>query len=264
MEKAVLMMDYLNVTQGANNNFSHKGDCALDVAGKDTGRDDLRAPFTGIVKRIYPSCNAVWLQSKEKVKYADGTVDYMTLLVCHDNSVTSLYEGKEVKQGEVFYQEGTKGYATGNHIHLTIGKGKYTGGGWHQNEYGTWVVNNQYSVHKGLFLDEKTKVINDGGYKWVKTNTYVIEEPKPVAKYLNISPEADYRTIYKTTTLTPENALAKINPKKYGGLSYKILKDCGNNVVQIETDMFGKGYISSKEKYYCSVDDKPLYENGNY
>ena len=58
--------------------------------------------------------------------------------------------------------------------------------------------------------------------------------------------------------------LAKLNPKKYGGLSYLILEDCGNNVVKIETDMFGKGYISSKAKYYCTVDDKPKYEHGKY
>ena len=90
------------------------------------------------------------------------------------------------------------------------------------------------------------------------------EESKPIIKYLNISPEADYRTIYKNTTLTPENSIAKIKPKKYGGLSYKILKDCGNNIVKIKTDMFGEGYISSKEKYYCTVDDKPKYKHGCY
>ena len=184
MQKAVLMMDYLNVTQGANNNFSHKGDCALDLGGKDSGRDDLRAPFDGTVKRIYPNCNAVWLQSNEKVKYADGTEDYMTLLTFHDNSVTSLYVGKKIKQGEVFYQEGTKGYATGNHIHLTVSKGKFTGSGWYQNEYGTWVANNQYSVHKALFLDSKTKILNDGGYKWVKTSDY--EYNKPATKTIQV------------------------------------------------------------------------------
>ena len=178
MQKAVLMMDYLNVTQGANSDFSHKGDCALDLAGKDTGRDDLRAPFDGTVKRTYANCNAVWLQSDKKVKYADGTEDYMTLLVFHDNSITSLPVGKKIKQGTVFYQEGTKGYATGNHIHLTVSKGKFNGSGWHENEYGSWVADNQYPVHKALFLDAKTKIINDWGYPWVKTDTYEVEEPK--------------------------------------------------------------------------------------
>lgn len=175
MEKAVLMMDYLKVTQGANSSFSHKGDCALDLGGKDSGRDDLRAPFTGVVKRTYESCNAVWLESLEKVKYADGTEDYMVIMTFHDNSITSLPVGKVIKQGDVYYQEGTKGYATGNHIHLSISKGKFTGNGWHKNEHGNWVANNQYDVHKALFLDGKTKVLNDGGYQWVKTESYKID-----------------------------------------------------------------------------------------
>ena len=85
-----------------------------------------------------------------------------------------------------------------------------------------------------------------------------------VTKYLNISPEADYRTVYNSTNLIPANAVAKLNPKKYGGLSYKILKDCGNNVVKIKTDMFGEVYISSKAQYYGSVDSSPKYKYGNY
>lgn len=268
MEKAVLMMDYLNVTQKAYNNFSHKGDCALDIAGKDGGRDDLKAPFTGVIKRIYTNCNAVWLESKEKVKYADGTEDYMTLLVCHDNSVTSLYVGKTVTQGSVFYQEGTKGYATGNHIHLTISKGKFTGSGWHQNEYGTWIANNQYDVHKALYLDNKTKIINDGGYKWVKTSDYTYNKPVPTTKYLNLKPTVDSWTVYKTNKYyiptKTSDILIRLNPMKYGGLSYKIYEDKGNYHFKIKTDMKGYGYISGNPRYDCTITDKPTYKNGNY
>lgn len=51
MEKAVLMMDYLNVTQKSNSSFSYRGDKALDIAGKDNGIDSFKAPFTGIIKK---------------------------------------------------------------------------------------------------------------------------------------------------------------------------------------------------------------------
>ena len=57
MERAVLLMNTLNVSQKANNEFSHKGDKALDLSGKDSGIDNLKAPFTGIIKRIYASSN---------------------------------------------------------------------------------------------------------------------------------------------------------------------------------------------------------------
>lgn len=177
IEKAVLMMDYLNVSQKAGGEFSHKGDKALDLSGKDGGIDSLKAPFTGIVKRIYTNANAVWLESKDKVEYADGTIDYMTVLTMHDNDVSNLKVGDIVKQGKYYYDEGTRGYATGNHIHLSVGKGKFTGNGWYKNEYGSWCINNQIDVYKGLYLYDTTKVINSGGYNWVETNTLTVDVP---------------------------------------------------------------------------------------
>lgn len=110
----------------------------------------------------------------------------------------------------------------------------------------------------------KVMTINKGGMRAFRLKGTKKEESKSTTKYLNISPEADYRTVYKSTTLAPANAVAKLNPKKYGGLSYRILKDCGNNVVKIKTDMFGEVYISSKSEYYGTIDDKPKYKYGNY
>lgn len=104
MERAVLMMDYLNVTQKANSEFSHKGDKAIDIAGKDSGIDSLKAPFTGIIKRIYAPQNTVWLESVDKVKYSDGTIDYMTVMTMHDNDISNLKEGDIIKQGTVYYE----------------------------------------------------------------------------------------------------------------------------------------------------------------
>lgn len=124
---------------------------------------------------------------------------------------------------------------------------------WNGN-YNTYLTQNPGATHLGQ--------CNIGGV--VKAFRLKGTTPKSSFKYLNISPEADYRTVYKTTELIPENEIAKLNPKKYGGLSYKILKDCGNNVVKIKTDMFGEGYISSKKEYFCTIDDEPKYKNGNY
>ena len=176
MEKAVLMMNYLRVTQSSNGNFSHKGDYAIDIAGKDSGIDYLKAPFTGIVKRIYNNGNAVWLESVDKVLYADGTIDYMTVLTIHDNDVTNLKVGDRINQGEIYYSEGTSGNATGNHIHLSTGKGKFTGNGWYKNSYGNWCINNQIEVNKALFVLNTTKIIESGGMNWVITDSLIEKE----------------------------------------------------------------------------------------
>ena len=175
MEKAVLFMDYLNVTQKGNSSFSHQGDKAIDIAGKDSGIDSLKAPFTGIIRRIYPNQNVVWLESLNKVKYADGKEDYMTIMTVHDNDISNLNVGNIIKQGQIYYNEGTKGYATGNHIHLAVGQGKFNGSGWYQNSQGNWVINNQYDVHKALFIPQSINIINSGGYNWIKTNELITE-----------------------------------------------------------------------------------------
>ena len=209
MEKAVLMMDYLNVSQKANNSFSHKGSKAIDLSGKDSGIDSLKAPFTGVVKKIYTKdANQVWLESTDKVLYADGTIDYMTISTWHDNDVSNLKVGDIIKQGEVYYNEGKKGYATGNHIHLTVGKGKFTGTGWYKNSDGNWCINNQYDVYKALFLLDTTNIINSGGYSWIKTSNLVDTDNKNITYIVK---KGDTLTkiarIYSTTV----DAIASLN-----------------------------------------------------
>ena len=132
MEKAVLNVDTLNITQGMNGSYSHKGDLAIDM-GKACKW--LKAPFTGTIKRIYTKCNAVWLESNNKVKYADGTVDYMTVMTLHDNNVSNLKVGQVIKQGTVYYQPGAKGIGTGSHIHIAVGKGKFSETGCYKGKY---------------------------------------------------------------------------------------------------------------------------------
>ena len=166
MEKAVLILNTLNVIQKANSEFTHKSDKALDLSGKDTGIESIKAPFTGTIKRIYTNTNTVWIQSIDKVKYADGTIDYMTVMTMHDNEVSNSKVGDIIKQGEIYYEEGRQGYTTGNHIHLAVGKGKFAGNGWFLNDEGSWVINNQYDVHKGLYLLDSVNVLNNGGYNY--------------------------------------------------------------------------------------------------
>lgn len=191
MEKAVLDVKELNVTQGMNGSYSHKGDLAIDMG---YACSYLKAPFTGVIKRIYTPCNAVWLQSKEKVLYADGTRDYMTIMTIHDNDVSNLKKGQTIKKGTKYYQPGKKGNVTGSHIHISVGKGKFKGNGWKKNKYGNWVIYNNYDITKALILGKDVK-IKKAMYDWtteeevlkqlakVEINKYY---PKPSKKYPSI------------------------------------------------------------------------------
>lgn len=164
MEKILFPMKYMRLTTGVNM-LSHLGSNAIDIAGKDTSKENAFAPFTGTIKKVYKNGNTVWIQSNSPVQYADGTVDFATASFTHDNDVSNLWVGKVINQGEVFYQEGTAN-AVGAHIHLEIGRGKFTGAGWYQNKYGNWVISNSYEPWKAFWLKTDTIVLNSMNYPW--------------------------------------------------------------------------------------------------
>ncbi len=164
-EYALFPMTSMNITQGVNGGFSHQGTDAIDTCGRDGGIEDAYAPFSGRIVKIYDGYQ-VWLESDAPVMYADGTIDYMTVLFLHDNDTSDLYVGKQIKQGEVFFQEGTAGNATGNHIHIECARGKMSGSGWHQNSYGIWMINNSILPYDALFITQNTNVINGYNYPW--------------------------------------------------------------------------------------------------
>lgn len=166
-EYAMFPMKALTVSQGVYSNLSHRGVKALDLTGTDHGCDSVYAPFTGVIRGIYGSDHMVYFESLNPVVYADGTVDYMTIVFMHDNDISDLYVGQTIKQGEKFYSEGDAGNAYGNHIHIECGKGKYTGSGGFKNSYGFWCVNDHVMPYDALFLSKDTTVKNDYGYAWI-------------------------------------------------------------------------------------------------
>ena len=176
MEKPLFPSKYIRITQGYDVG-THKDSYAIDNAGKDTGISELYAPFTGIIKKIYPNdANEVWLESIEPVEYPDGTKDYMTIMFAHANDVSNLFVGKRIKQLEVFYHEGTKGNVTGNHCHIECGRGKYTNTGWHKNNAGYWSINNAKKPEECLWIDDNNVILNDNNYNFKKISTKTVDK----------------------------------------------------------------------------------------
>lgn len=168
MEKPIYPSPYMRITQGYNIG-THQDSYAIDEAGKDQGISLIRAPFTGIIKKIYlQDANEVWLESIEPVEYPDGTMDYMTIMFAHANDVSNLFVGKKIGQGESFYSEGTKGNATGNHCHIECGQGRFTNTGWHKNNSGYYSINNGKRPEECLWIDDSVTIINDNGYNFQK------------------------------------------------------------------------------------------------
>lgn len=168
MEKPIYPSQYMRITQ-SHTEGTHIDSYAIDEAGSDSGIDYMIAPFTGVIKKIYTmDANEVWLESLEPVLYPDGTIDYLTMMFAHDNNVSNLKVGQIITRGARFYEEGTAGNATGNHVHMECGKGKFTGSGWHQNKAGYWSINNGKLITECLFIDDSIKVLDSHGYIFKK------------------------------------------------------------------------------------------------
>ena len=134
--------------------------------------------------------------------------------------------------------------------------------------YGKTIISNVDSNGR------RSKDGNNGGYWEEHGKLQYIDYStiKPVVnntKYLNLKPSVSSWTVYKTNNYYVPTKLsdvcAKLNPMKFGGLSYKIIGDMGNYHFKIKTDMFGIVYIAGNPyKYDCSITKQPLYKNGNY
>lgn len=198
-------MEYMNIVQGNNGSFSHQGVNALDLAGKDRGRDVLYAPFDVQCVATDPSAaggNAAFWQSSAKVRFADGTIDYATIMIVHDNSLQGIYLGAKYAQGIQIAQEGTAGNATGNHLHLEIAKGKFTHL-YDQNAQGNYHLPKSIPCDLCAFIDNTT-IINNGGMKWKKLSDVPVDEGsnggEQIDQILHIGSHAKFTTNKMTVT----------------------------------------------------------------
>ena len=161
----------LNITQGRYSSFSHSGVNAVDIAGNDSGINNFYAHQDYKITQKFTGeyGNGFAFQSVNKMKFKDGSSDYLTLLMWHDNYINDLTIGQVIKSGSIMFSEGTSGYATGNHIHLECGKG-------HQHisslppDYGMHIPH-WTNIENVFYLVEDTVIINDGGYNWTMENT---------------------------------------------------------------------------------------------
>lgn len=169
----------MRITQNYNGKTSHyphtQGnikDYPIDEGGKDTGRDGFYCPCDKmVVKRVYgvgsAGTNTLWLESSSVVYFADGTSGIVTMLLTHpnDSDLKGIVAGKTYKRGELICHEGMDG-ATGNHIHLSAGKGKFSGNGWTKNSKGKYVLTctgGAFKPEKLFYIDKSFTTIKSSG-----------------------------------------------------------------------------------------------------
>ncbi len=163
-EDVLFPMQVCNITQG-NNIGTHKGTFAIDNAGKDAGIDSIFAPVTMtlVTSDVARNGNALFFQSDDKVRFADGTINYLTMMFVHDNDIRDVLKVRKYKQGQKFGDEGIAGNATGNHCHMEFAKGKFTHM-YNKNQYGVYYLPNNVSIEKVCFIDGT--ILKTTNIKW--------------------------------------------------------------------------------------------------
>ena len=130
---ALFPLSYVYVSQADDETYSHENwYYATDYMGWNASGRVYRCPCYAPVdiKCIYidrVECMAVW-ESLDTVNLANGTVDYLGIIVYHDNDITNglINVGNIKHQGEQFNRTGTGGNVTGDHVHLETGYGRYS------------------------------------------------------------------------------------------------------------------------------------------
>lgn len=175
----------MRITEWIFTSPDHIGVNNFDDGGINGGQENIYAPSNIIIKSVSPAnMNTVVVWSKEKVLWADGTVDHYSMSLTHANDISDLRPEMEFKQGQVFYREGgfgSKGINTyGNHVHLCVAKGHTTR--FIKRSSGKWDLSGSVNPLR-LFYVNGTNIINGGGQQW-KTYLPPIIQPGSLVKII--------------------------------------------------------------------------------
>lgn len=201
IQDILIPMEYFRCLQGdfEGNHPSY----ACDMSGKDTGRDLAYAPCDVVCVATNPNDgNTVWWQSQNKVRFADGTIDYLTMMIIHDNNLDGIYVGAKYSQGQQIAQEGTAGMANGNHLHIEVAKGKFTTK-YAKNAKGFYLPNST-AIETVCFADGTT-FVTSSNWNW----KYTRDVPATSASTSTSSGTLKGSAIYKWT-VDPGDTLSYI------------------------------------------------------
>lgn len=185
-EKAWFPMDTMYLTQIAFESYSHADSQHIDCVGSTYAF----APFTGKIINQSSNFGVMIFQSCNKVKYADGSSDYMTVMFMHGYP---LYKnGTVVSQGQNLYKLGGLGPngepCYGVHLDCGVYRGK-------RNDFGAWYsqFGNTYPFHAFFVNKSKTNIVFKGRL-----------EP---GNYVTHNAPTDYSNLWKSTTDNPSSGV---------------------------------------------------------
>lgn len=164
MQKAIFPMRHTWESQPMDGATSHKGIKAIDFGVLSPYYDyTLYAPFDGKVVFVDEpkKGRGIAFQSLEKVHYANGIDDYMTLWTGHSDKSPKV--GTIYKQGEAYSSMGTT-YNVPKHCHLEVQKGKFIKP-TKTTSQGSYKLDNAIEPFNALYLTKDT-ILKYSKYTW--------------------------------------------------------------------------------------------------
>ena len=172
-----------------------------------TGIVPIVASADGTVNDTWPATkstygNVVFLTHNINGKRYDTVYAHLKTLI--------VKKGTKVKQGEIIGYMGNTGRSTGQHLH--------------------------FEVHEGAWKTGRPNAVDPLKYVDVEDKKVVSKK-----KVLYLPPITTSWSVYPLDKApVKKNAIAKLNPKKFNGLSYEILGNPQTDVYTIQTQQFGK------------------------
>lgn len=186
-EVALFPMPYMNMSQDEGGDYSHLDTYNIDFLGWGENGRVLQAPLYApctmkIVdaKLTYVWGNEIVFESVNKVHLPNGNLDYLTMAVAHDNNPPYTNLDTVINQGELCYRTGTYGNVTGDHVHLCLGEGQYSG--FTQRSSGNYDLTNRIHCWEGVYVND-TVIINGYGHNWEIYVTPPTPTPTKARKY---------------------------------------------------------------------------------
>ncbi len=214
------------ITQGSQMG-SHRGTMANDVRGAYAG---VRYPYYApcdckLIWRDVANGEGMW-QSLNKVRFANGNIDYATFVTAHDDTFNAVAGKTVVRQGEQLGNMGTKagngGYVTGVHCHIEIAQHKYDFSNWKKNSYGIYCFPNETDTDGCYFMDS-TNIIYGLGGNWRYVSQVPVAEQgstEKVDQILHKGSKVKFDGVFKADILRSPISTNMFGNTKLTGVSF--------------------------------------------
>lgn len=210
------------ITQGSNMG-THRGTMANDVRGAYAG---VKYPYYAscdckLIWRDVSNGQGMW-QSLEKVRFANGNIDYATFVTAHDETFDAQV-GQIVRQGEQLGNMGNRAgggaMSTGVHCHIEIAQHKYDISNWKKNKYGIYCFPNETDTDDCYFVDN-TNIIYGFGGNWKYLSQIPVDD-KGEAKdqILHVGSKVRFDGVFKVDII--KRGTNWFGNTKLTGVSYK-------------------------------------------